>query len=147
MEVVTKCPDCGNETTQEIIDILDANEVPYRCPTCKGIKLDLQPIRDVVFIFPAKKTESVSGFILPDEKFIGGNTRDKFSDPVGIILAVGKGYFCPTQKSFLSLPEQIKPGQLWYYNRNVPWKITSDDFTWVTKAIVYCGFLDLYFQK
>lgn len=105
-----------------------------------GIQFPFQPILDRVFILPSPPPEKFQGSSLIE---IPQQYQEFYTEGIGILLAVGPGYF--TQKGkWVSPPDQLKVGCKVAYDVTVPWRHYVKDADGEFQEVILCGASDIY---
>lgn len=120
--------------------------IPFACQLCGAIDFMLKAVRDVVFLYPIPKTESVASglIILPDMDFVGGNTQERFTSPIGYILTAGEGCVNAKTGRYDDTKGVLAPGDKVIYHKQVPWEIDLPGQDGRMHRVVYCGFRDIW---
>ena len=129
-----QCNACGNEVTvyssgegtnsYELVNKklhFDKGDiqVPFYCQLCGAIVSPLKAVRDVVMVFPKILPEKIGSIYLPEGYFVGGETKERFKDAIGVVVSVGPGHFDRKNKEFVLL-EDIEIGDKVYYDKRLP---------------------------
>lgn len=139
------CKKCGQDkTSQKLKSDRGSFQVPFRCDLCGCIKLDYQPVRDVLIVwkYPAPEKAGVI-HLLEDENFRGGSTKEYLRPSFAVVLAIGPGYFHPKWKTYVET-HSIEVGDDVFFNKQVPWNIELESPNGKKYAVTFCGFSDVY---
>lgn len=99
-----------------------------------------QPVRDLVFIYPAPPPEKLGEkqlIYLPEQY------KKKYHDGVGFILAIGAGY-TNNKGKFRPTPSELKPGVKVLYDTGVPWGMYVEGQDKRRYYIILCGTVDIF---
>lgn len=120
--------------------------VPFFCSICGNVVFRYKPIRDVVFIFPEPKMDKIGNIYLPDDEYVGGNTKLRLGEFVGIVIAIGPGQHNNKGK-FISTDE-LKVGDRVTYQKGIRlasnWNIDVLGLDDKIHNVLYMGYADIY---
>lgn len=104
-----------------------------------NIHFPLNPTFDRIFLVPSPPPEKFEddGVIFIPQQF-----RMDYVKNIGILLAVGPGYY-NKKGVWCSVPSQLKPGVRVYYDVTVPWRHTAKDLDGEEREIILCGATDI----
>jgi co-chaperonin GroES (HSP10) len=102
------------------------------------IEFPYQPTFDRVFIFPSPPPEAFGQGII----MIPEDQREFYREGVGIVLAVGEGYFNEKGK-WCPVPSLLVPGVKVHFDVTVPWEHYIRGLDGDLHRIVLCGTADL----
>jgi len=102
-----------------ILDLKDFSWVS-NCPFIDStgqIKLSFKLLQDAVVIWQKPAPEKVGSFIIPDE------WREDYREQMGIVIAVGRGYWEKKQNGFERFcPTVLKSGDIVVFDKTTPWR-------------------------
>ena len=147
-EVRVKSSDEGTSSYELVNKKMSAQRkelrIPFACGLCGAIDFKFQAVRDVVFLYPTPKVERVGMIWLLDQDVRGGSAQEALTPPTGYILSAGNGDVNRKTNEFMDFGNQIVPGDMVYFNRNVPWELELPGPDGAMHKVVYCGFMDLF---
>lgn len=115
MEPDVNCKTCCHT---ELKDIVEQRKIPFVCSVCGGLKFNYKPLHDRVFLWVEPLPEKIGSIYLPDEYYIGGNTRWKLVGlPQATVLAAAEKYWHNKKRKFISRHSELKPGDLVTFNK------------------------------
>jgi len=139
-----QCSRCGHA---ELYTIVKERNIPFVCPGCGGLLFKYTPLSDKVFIWVEPLPEKAGSIYLPDEYFIGGNTRWKMAGlPKGTVLAAADGYWHPKKRKHISRHNILKPGDLVTFNKLLLVRSPSElvDNNGNVQKVFLMGYEDIY---
>lgn len=156
------CPKCENEIRVNSSDegtssyepvkksqsyIRDGFIIPFCCSLCGTLRINYQPVRDVVYLWPYPAPEKTkSGILLPDDTdFVGGAYKDEIRPNLAVILGYGPGYFDIKKRKFVP-SEGLEVGQVIHFNKKIikAWTVNLKNESGDRYPVTLCGFQDVY---
>ena len=119
-------------------------KVPFYCQICGSIVSPLKAVRDVVLVYPKPLPEKVGKIVLPEGYFVGGITKEKYKEAIGVIISVGLGHFDRKKKEFVPLKE-LEVGDVVHFEKRIPkgWRLKMKGTDGKEHEIMYCGEKDI----
>ena len=115
-------------------------KVPFYCLKCGAIKSPWRAIRDIAIIYPIpiKDTYKEQGKVVIPDQYKGFYKKGE-----GVLLSIGPGYY--DDKKFHPVTNQLVPGALVRYNKDVMWAITETGVDGKEHVLTICGAQDIWF--
>lgn len=111
---------------------------PFQDPE-GNIQFPLKPTADRIFLFPSlppEKFQENGTIIIPEQQ------RKHYRKDVGIILALGPGYY-DSEGEWHPMSPQLKVGTVVKYDITVPWEEIVKGLDGKQYAVVLCGNSDI----
>jgi len=104
------------------------------------LKFPCRALHDRAFIWPLPAPERFG-----EEKLIEIPQiyRQYYQNGEGILLSIGPGYW-ESKGKWNPISDQLKPGIIVLYNKNVPWYTFVEDLEGKKQFVVICGAQDIY---
>lgn len=140
--MICKC--CGKKKTKKASAKRKEFVIPFSCKECGSIKIDYEPVRDVILLWAYPPPEkSAGGIVLVHDKYIGGSLAEELRPDKAVVMAFGPGFFDKKETRFIPMLE-YEIGDIVRYNKDVPWKIDLEDSDGNKHNVTMCGMYDIW---